>query len=379
MENFEKNLLQRPPLYQQAADILRSRLAKMSPGECLPAERLLATEYGISITTVREAVRILAASGLVVRKQGKGTFLAERMPQKKGWVAITIDQDVSDPRTSSIYLKIAQQVRGLLEEEGVASRLYIGRNQPAQEHTDFLCPEFFQDLEAGHICGVIGVLLYGKATWVSALKNRAIDLVGFGEDKSYGVISDVRGFFVSAITELARRGKRRIALMSWQGYDNWPIHYDDFFKSVLEETGLPVVEPWIKCDLYPALKGAGWSMLREIWSARAECPDAVVVMDDFLLGDISLAVREMGIAIPSQLEIAALISHQSVSGYTFPLIAWQPNISEISSALVNLELKLLRKETPDSEVVYTSIERSPEWDQSEKDPRPDHYLVFPKQ
>lgn len=45
-------------------------------GEALPAQRDLSTAYGVSLMTLRQALRELSAEGLVVQQPGKGTFVA---------------------------------------------------------------------------------------------------------------------------------------------------------------------------------------------------------------------------------------------------------------------------------------------------------------
>jgi len=66
------------PLYLQIKDLLTQRLAagEWPPGEAIPSELTLAAEFGVSHGTVRKAVQALADDHLVVRRQGKGTFVA---------------------------------------------------------------------------------------------------------------------------------------------------------------------------------------------------------------------------------------------------------------------------------------------------------------
>ena len=47
------------------------------PGQLIPSEKELCDEYGVSRITVREALRELVQANYLVRKQGKGTFVAE--------------------------------------------------------------------------------------------------------------------------------------------------------------------------------------------------------------------------------------------------------------------------------------------------------------
>lgn len=46
------------------------------PGQRIPSEKELCEEYGVSRITVREALRELVEANYIVRKQGKGTFVA---------------------------------------------------------------------------------------------------------------------------------------------------------------------------------------------------------------------------------------------------------------------------------------------------------------
>ena len=68
----------RQPLYDQLVDLLLSKIEnEMSPGDVLPSERELCETYGLSRTTVRLALAELETQGYVVRKHGKGTFVAD--------------------------------------------------------------------------------------------------------------------------------------------------------------------------------------------------------------------------------------------------------------------------------------------------------------
>jgi GntR family transcriptional regulator len=66
------------PLYLQIKDVLVGRLAAgdWRPGEAIPSELELAAQFGVSHGTVRKAIDALADDNLVVRRQGKGTFVA---------------------------------------------------------------------------------------------------------------------------------------------------------------------------------------------------------------------------------------------------------------------------------------------------------------
>ena len=64
------------PLYVQIRNLLRERirLGEWAADEPMPTEDELVAHFGVSRTTVRQAMSDLASEGLVVRKAGRGTF-----------------------------------------------------------------------------------------------------------------------------------------------------------------------------------------------------------------------------------------------------------------------------------------------------------------
>lgn len=61
----------------QLREILERQLAALRPGDLLPSERVLAQRLGVARMTVRQELGRLVTDGLVVRRQGQGTFVAE--------------------------------------------------------------------------------------------------------------------------------------------------------------------------------------------------------------------------------------------------------------------------------------------------------------
>ena len=72
------------PLYLQIKALLERSLdaGEWPPGTAIPSETALAARYGASQGTVRKAIAALAADNLVVRRQGKGTFVATHTEEK---------------------------------------------------------------------------------------------------------------------------------------------------------------------------------------------------------------------------------------------------------------------------------------------------------
>ncbi|MDX2220424.1 MAG: GntR family transcriptional regulator [Burkholderiales bacterium] len=66
------------PLYDQIKILLTQSLiaGEWKPGEAIPSETDLAGRYGVSQGTVRKAIDQLSAENILIRRQGKGTFVA---------------------------------------------------------------------------------------------------------------------------------------------------------------------------------------------------------------------------------------------------------------------------------------------------------------
>ncbi len=66
------------PLYRQIKALITQSLiaGEWGPGAAIPSEMELASRFGVSQGTVRKAIDELAAENIVMRRQGKGTFVA---------------------------------------------------------------------------------------------------------------------------------------------------------------------------------------------------------------------------------------------------------------------------------------------------------------
>lgn len=85
MFNFDSNSIDPTsmiPLYNQVANVITEEIdmGNIAAGEKLPSELLLMKVFNVSRVTIRGAILELVSDGLLIRSQGKGTFVA---PKKK--------------------------------------------------------------------------------------------------------------------------------------------------------------------------------------------------------------------------------------------------------------------------------------------------------
>lgn len=75
MDNVESSV----PQYIQISDTLLDKIesGELTPGERLPSERLLSDMFDVNRLTLRKALSRLEKHGVIIRKHGKGNFIAE--------------------------------------------------------------------------------------------------------------------------------------------------------------------------------------------------------------------------------------------------------------------------------------------------------------
>jgi len=86
------------PLYQQIKGLILQSLqaGEWKPGEAIPSEMELAARFRVSQGTVRKAIDELAAENLVMRRQGKGTFVATHAEQHVQYRFLRLLPDTGD-------------------------------------------------------------------------------------------------------------------------------------------------------------------------------------------------------------------------------------------------------------------------------------------
>jgi GntR family transcriptional regulator len=93
------------PLYRQIKNLILQGLAsgEWRPGEVIPSEAELAIRFNVSQGTVRKAIDEMSAENLVVRKQGKGTYVASH----------------NDPRAFFRFLRVVPNEGGVSVPQSV--------------------------------------------------------------------------------------------------------------------------------------------------------------------------------------------------------------------------------------------------------------------
>ncbi len=149
------------PIYYQLKELLREKIAtgEWTSGMLIPSERELSEQFEISRMTVRQALSELTSEGLLRRKQGVGTFVAEPKIQQTLARLTGFTEDMRtrglNPRTRVLRLELvspplpAQQALQIDSEQPVVllERLRMTGDDPIALETCYL-----------HFDGVQGLL-----------------------------------------------------------------------------------------------------------------------------------------------------------------------------------------------------------------------------
>ncbi|WP_346360101.1 GntR family transcriptional regulator [Bosea sp. (in: a-proteobacteria)] len=163
------------PLYRQVKAIFVRRLMDgvWAPGAILPSEGQLAAEIGVSQGTVRKALDELAAENLVVRRQGRGTFVAEHDERRILFQFFKLAPDQGAPRfPDSVVLSVTTDLadeaeRATLDLAEGAAVIRIRRQRafdgaPLIVETLSLPQQLFPGLESGPIPNNLYSLYAGR-------------------------------------------------------------------------------------------------------------------------------------------------------------------------------------------------------------------------
>ncbi|GAA1354068.1 GntR family transcriptional regulator [Streptomyces beijiangensis] len=273
------------------------------PGSKLPTEQALSTETGLSITTVRRAYEELVDQGLVVRRQGAGTFVAAEVapnPQGQRVVGVLV------PDTVLYYPRAIQGIEQALSQ--AHARLVLASSHYEREAEDAAITQLLAS-------GVHGLLLVPTLHELADPTARAAHLLSLPvpvvlverrfaaagpADATEHVCTDHEGGAYDAVRHLRDLGHVRIGLvLRTDGPPAAPI--TSGFERALADFALP----WIPRQQD---RRDAWDAERAdlaVAGLRAEGVTAVLCFGDREASLLLGAARRSGVTVPDDLAIIA--------------------------------------------------------------------------
>lgn len=299
-------MLKRALLHEQVADVLREEVRSLhTPGQRLPSDAQQAKRFGVSIITLREAIRLLSTEGLVERKQGSGTYVCDQTRRHR--VALVVREDILQGNPSSFFQHVTAAARTELQQRQYEVDLVM--TGPDTEELPL----------PSDVAGVIAIHAVRQAPWLEDLKARGLPLVGSNSACDRSVGHDHEAFLHTGIEFLIQHGCTRIALLTQAKFgDERPDDYlAEMFAKHLTRRGLPFRPDWAASPVDATVSGNGWQRLHAIWN-QDEQPDGLFVTDDTVFREAAMAILALGIQVPQELLVVTHANRGSDVFYPFP-------------------------------------------------------------
>lgn len=335
--------LKKKPLHVQAAEVLREEiLTRCQPGQKLESESRMAEQLGVSLLTLRHAVGALAHEGLVERRQGSGTYVADFSAKRHVAIVNRADPSIHG---SAFQLRIYHLLGAIFHARGYRHRFYVWGDGTDGGR------DFKEDASHGSVCGVVFVAMHADPA-LPILREKRIPFVDTaGGATSGGMAMDWPKMVRDGARHLLERGCRKIALMQWS-YSLPAERCIEALRSALSDYGVPLEEGWIRQTVSPDAPGAGWEQFREIWSAKSEKPDGLIVTDDVLFRDVALGILDSGIKVPDQLQVVTHANKGSGIHYPFPVAKLEIDPQEYAEALADGLIRFMKHEDATAPMRY---------------------------
>lgn len=287
-----------------AGELRRGILAgTWAVGAKLPTEAQLAAETGLSLTTVRRAYEELEQTELVVRRQGAGSFVAERQPARR---RSRFTVGVLLPDTQLYYPRVLQGIEETLSAQGVSLRLATYNYIPEREDSSI---QFLID------AGVDGLILVPTLSGIADPQQRVRELTSLNVpvvllerslmdlgpgDRTEHVCSDHQGGAYDAVSHLRGLGHRNVALLTRSNTPTEPAIVAGYERAAADLGFAPLVLRALKVEWEA---GAAERLLQDVLAAGAS---AALVFGDREAALLEAAARRAGVNIPADL---ALVSY----------------------------------------------------------------------
>lgn len=342
MMNQEHSII-RLPLYRQVAAKIREELHDKRPGDRVATEAEFQKRFGVSLVTIRQALRELEDEGQLERRHGSGTFIPDsRIPRRH--VALLLDADPTHPRLSPYFPKMMQELRAVLNERGIANRSYYGFGMPTNGHGHgaLSCQELLDDVQLKRVHGLISFFTTRDNSWEEIMRAYKVAILDQEFCWQHGWLRKTH-FIHTALAHLKKTGRRRLAILA-SGNPHYPVQAA-FYKELSEiapQYGIQLDERLVDLTASAWQIGMGWERLRDLWRSRQDKPDSLLVMSDMLFADCQKAIMELGIA--SSLETIVVSSDAMELRPLFPVQVYRTHTRTSAEQYANTIAAMLTGE-----------------------------------
>ena len=319
-------------------------------GSKMPTEEVVRKNFGVSNSTVREAIMSLVNDGLVERKQGSGTFVCEIKDVAN--IAILSKLDTLTSPISEFYRKLITESQKLIKQDGYRPVLAVGNGECEEEFADSI--SLLDKPIAKKTVGVLSTVTVGSLK--NKLRSAGIRSVSISHDRPHfgsGVVLDYQKLVQMGIHELLSAGLEDVAIFTGCGSDESEnLRAHGRMMRWFRESGLSIPEEWQIIVPFRELEQAH-DAFKKLWF-EPKRPQAIFFLDEEICDVVTRTIIDLNIMIPQDL---AIISQGNIGRkfyFPVPITQIQFDPVEIVREAWQMLKHVINENQEEDSVVYIS-------------------------
>jgi GntR family transcriptional regulator, arabinose operon transcriptional repressor len=303
------------------------------PGRRFPSERVLAREFGVSRTSVRETMAQLISDGILTRTVGRGAFVTDRgktnaaaMPEPMRhlgfWISTKLFNFVQSGYTRILTSAAeASRVRGYLLQFHAVNEL----DQPLEA---VFAGDISSRAAGNLVVGGLNRLVLDRLRKLPS-PLLLVDLL-VSDETADSVRIDYAGGTRQALEHLAALGHRTIGFIGfpnsqkyeayWQSLEALKLQYNPRFAQFLSIS-----------DLVPGAL-AGYNSMQKLIAGH-RLPTALLVTNDVVVLGVMQALANAGIRVPDKISV---VGYDDLGLSARPLTTIQADLTEVGRLSANV-------------------------------------------
>lgn len=330
-------LVPKVPKHQKLTEILRRQLegGELRPGDRLPSFAELRERYGISQATIERIYVTLEQDGLVVREQGRGTFVAQMAPRPSTGMIGVASPDRSEWQHSLYWALLLDGITEAATRHNLQALLIDNAASFNQ----------WEKVEGAIVNGASRAMVAGRIEARTPCVAMLVAQPGIAS-----VVADDYNGAYSAMTHLLELGHRRIAFLGW-GTDPLSTLRVAAYNDALQAAGLELNPALVRALQAPYTQdepfvNQGRDRMRE-WLAqdwRQLKPTALVTLNDHVaVGAIEMLIAH-GIGVPQQVSVVGFDGTELYDYFSPKLTTIEVPLKSIGAAAAEILIRQINGE-----------------------------------
>ncbi|HEX7010746.1 MAG TPA: GntR family transcriptional regulator [Phycisphaeraceae bacterium] len=334
------------PLYESVKEAVVDAIkaGQLQPGDRIPSTKDLSEQLNVSLVTAHRALQELVASGVLLRTQGRGTFVLDR--SKPSAIKIRVGLVLHRETSLSDYYhgQILEGIRQAAREHSVDLVVLQFESDTRKECNGYLfINPLRQELEQfdAQIDANIPKLVLGARSHLSHIGAIDVDSVGLSR---------------CAVEHLWRLGHQRIGYLG--GADQLSNSRDrrEGFAEACKALGVgPNPQQMLSAASWRLNEAEKMSLTRVL--SRADRPTAIFAAGYYLALDIYEAAGVLGLKIPQDLSVVGVDDPPSAAHLSPPLTTMRQPLVQLGNAALTALWEAIRdvERTPTSQTLRAEL------------------------